>query len=97
MLKLASKTLFDCKFCNKRFTQRAKLEGHIRGHLNEKFFKCNYCNYRSTIKSTVDIHEQSVHLPFFLKCAFRASLDIGGSSTLLLVPLYHFFPKSFQL
>lgn len=53
---------FDCRFCEKKFAQKATLQVHERTHTGERPYKCKYCDKTFAQYGTKTVHEKSAHL-----------------------------------
>jgi KRAB domain-containing zinc finger protein len=56
ILKVHFEMKFYCKFCIRKFSNRAKLNQHLKFHENPEQFKCQICGHQSTTKSSLKTH-----------------------------------------
>ncbi|KAB7499968.1 Zinc finger protein, partial [Armadillidium nasatum] len=52
---------FSCTLCSKRFTQKQKLQRHMRIHTEELPFQCHICSKKFNQKENMKKHVMSIH------------------------------------
>ena len=53
---------FTCDICDKSFTRKDSLHGHIQAvHNKEKRFQCSICNHEFYLKHNMESHVKRVH------------------------------------
>ena len=68
---------FECSICNKKFTQKGHMNGHIASVHNEmKRYECNLCTLKYSNQSGLKYHIASVHEK---KNQLNAAYAIKGS------------------
>ena len=70
---------YECKFCHRKFREKASLLRHVRMHTGERPFKCNRCGRAFAEHGTLNRHlkakgRQSIHLHNTLKAIYRLKI-----------------------
>ncbi|KAK3744961.1 hypothetical protein QZH41_000291 [Actinostola sp. cb2023] len=71
---------YQCKYCNKAFTQLISLKNHDRIHTGIKPYQCKYCNKAFTLLSSLKNHER-IHTgikPYQCKYCNKAFAQLNG-------------------
>ena len=56
MLTHTKEKSHECEFCEKKFSQKAHLNGHIRIHTGDRPFGCDVCYRRFSTSSNRNVH-----------------------------------------
>lgn len=56
------KYCFDCKICNKSFSEKGNLTKHLKTHEEVKSNNCTICGRSFTLKAQLVLHLKRVHL-----------------------------------
>lgn len=52
----SDQNMYECPYCNSRFSQKGNLITHIRTHTKEKPFKCLICDFAASQKVNLQVH-----------------------------------------
>lgn len=97
---------FECFFCERRLSERAGLEAHLRIHVQDLPYACEHCDFKAPTKSALTVHNTK-HTGIKKYCCEQCGLSYRSATIFSMhkrrvhatgTPFHcHICPKSFKL